>query len=111
MSTNDTVTFAGTERKEAAWWMVGTNSLAKAGTNSKYCRDDSGYLNGRCVKDTYTFSAAGTAVVDLFVSICGLTETELPKEKCPDRILKIKIDVLEGPESPLAAKALANRQR
>jgi hypothetical protein len=95
LSSDDTVTFAfaGTEKKEAAWRLVGARSLGKAGTNSKYQRDDSGYLNGLRVKITYTFSAAGM-VADLFVSVCGLTEAELPKDTCPEGILKIKIEGL-----------------
>jgi hypothetical protein len=95
LSSDDTVTFAfaGTEKKGAAWRLVEARSLGKAGTNSKYQRDDSGYLNGLRVKITYTFSAAGM-VADLFVSICDLTKVELPKDTCPEGILKIKIEGL-----------------
>ena len=95
LSSDDIVTFAfaGTEKREAIWRVVGSKLLSKAGTNAKYRRDDSGYMNGLCVKVTYTFSAAGT-VANLFVSICGLTGKELPKGTCPDGILKIKIDGL-----------------
>jgi hypothetical protein len=95
LSSDDTVTFAfaGTEKKGAAWRLVGAKSLGKAGANSKCQRDDSGCLNGLRVKITCAFSAAGT-VADLFVSVCGLTEAELPKETCPEGILKIKIEGL-----------------
>jgi hypothetical protein len=57
----------------------GTNSSAKAGTNSKYCRDN--WLSERPSRqsDVHTFSGIGT-IADFFVSVCGLTETELPKE-------------------------------
>jgi len=43
-------------------------------------------MNGLRVKVTRAFSAAGT-VADLLASMCGLTETKLPKEMCPDGIL------------------------
>lgn len=38
-------------------------------------------MKGMRVKLTFTFSAVGTCV-PLFVSVCGLTERELPEEEC-----------------------------
>ena len=45
------------------------------------------------MKLTYTLSAAGT-IADMFISVCGLTEAELPSETCPSGLLAIQVEGL-----------------
>ena len=47
----------------------------------KYQSDDSNMMNGMRVKLIFTFSVIGTCA-PIFISVCGLTQKELPKETC-----------------------------
>jgi hypothetical protein len=48
---------------------------------------------GLRVKITYTFNGAATSA-PVFVSVCGLTKHELPKEAIPAGLLALKINGL-----------------
>ena len=90
-STDDTVNyiFEGTEQKKDLFRLVSSSAISNSGTRSKYKINESNNMNGLRVKLTYTFSAAGTSS-PIFVSVCGLTERELPN----DKVLALKIEGL-----------------
>ena len=75
LSTDDTVNyiFEGTSSGKEEFRLVGSNSLKKAGSRSKYKHDSSKAMCGMRVKLTYTFSAAGT-MAPIFISVLGLNE-------------------------------------
>ena len=91
LSTDDTVNyiFEGTSSGKEEFRLVGSNSLKKAGSRSKYKHDSSKAMCGMRVKLTYTFSAAGT-MAPIFVSVLGLNERELPQ----DHIVSLEIEGL-----------------
>ena len=60
--------------------------MKKSGTRSKYNVDNSKVMCGMRVKLTYTFSAAGT-MAPFFITVCGLSEREMPN----DKFIKMKI--------------------
>ena len=61
--------------------LVASKALSKAGTRSKYKKDDSNNMCGLRVKLTYTFTGAGT-MAPIFISVLGLNEKELPQDQC-----------------------------
>ena len=82
-SSDDTVmyVFEGKGKDKDVFRLVSSKALKHAGTNSKYQSDDSNMMNGMRVKLTFTISAIGTCA-PIFISVCGLTPKELPKEAC-----------------------------
>ena len=67
--------------KEEKFRLVSVKSKKKAGTRSIYKMDNTNSYSGMRVKLTFTFSAIG-ACAPIFVSVCGLSERELPNDKC-----------------------------
>ena len=91
-STDDTTTYTyvGEGQTKATFLLASRSALKSAGTCSKYKAEDSNAMQGLRVKLTFTFSQAG-CVADTFVSIVGLTESELPKRTCPTGFLALDI--------------------
>ena len=92
ISTDDTVNyvFEGEGTKEEKFRLVGTKSLSKAGSQSRYKYDDSKNMCGTRVKLTYSFSAAGTSA-PIFITITGLNKRELT---CTEDFLVLAIEGL-----------------
>ena len=88
-SSDDTTTYCyeGKGENKASFVLVGSNTMTKSGTRSRYAQEDSNHMCGLRVKLTYTFSAAGISA-PIFVSIVGLTEREMPSSQCVS--IKIK---------------------
>ena len=94
MSTDDTTEFVfqgqGSNLSKAEFVLVSSKALATSGTRAKFKTGSTDCANGLRVKLTHTFAANGT-MAPLFVSVCGLTERELPTEQCPSGVLVLKI--------------------
>ena len=85
--------YAGTSDGQDPFRIVASKHASGAGTRSKYKRDDSKQMSGMRVKRSWIFNAVGQ-VAPLCVSVSGLTEAELPKEKTPSGLLVLAIEGL-----------------
>ena len=94
-STDDTVqyVFDGEKTGKDAFALVGATSNSGRHTRSHYLPENSKCMSGLRVKLTYTFTATGLQA-PVFVTVSGLTETELPVETCPTGILHLDIEGL-----------------
>ena len=96
LSTDDTVeyVFKGSEPTAASFLgLVSKSVLGKRGIKSLYDMSEDHTASGLRVKITHTFAADGVAA-PMFISICGLTDNELPSHTCPSGILVMELDGL-----------------
>ena len=91
-SSDDIATFAftGTQGKEQAFRLVGTNSAKHSGMKSKYTTKEQMQMNGIRVKLSNTFCMSGVSA-SIFISVSGLMESELPRDKNPTGMLLLEI--------------------
>ena len=90
MSTDDTVvyTYEGADEDgHDNYRLVANNSLETKGTYSNYHMDTSASMCGLRVKLTFTFTATGSCA-PIFVSVCGLSEREMPSD--PSVVLEVE---------------------
>ena len=71
----------GKEKKTSSFVLVGSNTMTKAGSHSRYLPGDTKQMCGLRVKLTYTFSAAGVSA-PIFVSIVKIIQRKMPSCKC-----------------------------
>jgi hypothetical protein len=85
--------YAGTSDAPDPFRVVASKHASGAGDRSKYKEDNSKQMSGMRVKRSWIFNAVGQ-VAPLCISVAGLTESELPKEKTPSGILVLEIEGL-----------------
>jgi hypothetical protein len=79
--------FVGHQSKPDEFRLVPRASLGSRGTNAVFNIDEQKHMNGMRVRLTWTFSACGRCA-PLFVTVCGLSESELPGD---DDLLVVKM--------------------
>jgi hypothetical protein len=73
------------------YYLSAASSLSEKGVRSQYRPvEHSTYLNGLRIKYTFSFSATGQSA-PIFITVGGLTKSELSPEKCPSGVLLMKI--------------------
>ena len=78
--------YRSVEGKQSRFHVVSTKSLQTSGTKALYRTEDVQMANAIRVKFSHVFTLSGISG-DIFISLSGLTESELPVSGCPDGIL------------------------
>jgi len=87
--------FRGISKKKSSWLLLQDGNDAKTTNQSMYGNKERGndHFNGLRVRLTFTMNTAGVLAAT-FITVIGLTERELPKERFPSGVLHMSIKYL-----------------
>ena len=83
LSSDDTVMYIyeGKGKESDEFHLVSSKAITQAGTRARYKCEDTNTMQGMRCKLNFTYSAIDCCA-PIFVSVCGLTEREMPCEPC-----------------------------
>jgi len=81
------------KQEDPSFYLVHKSSLNRAGTRSNFTSNGESQCDGIRCKFTHTFTMSGISA-DIFISIAGLSDYELPKNVTPEGILLLEVEGL-----------------